>query len=74
MTDPTGATCEAGTGRCITCGDEGIAVRVLELDGATALCTDDEGELHSVAIDLLDDVAPGTTVLVHAGVAIGVTR
>jgi hydrogenase maturation factor len=74
MSDPAGASCEAGTGHCITCGDEGIAMRVLELQSAAALCVDEEGEIHSIAIDLLDDVAAGTTVLVHAGVAIGVTQ
>jgi hydrogenase maturation factor len=49
-------------------------MRVLELCSPAALCVDEEGEIHSVAIDLLDDVAAGTTVLVHAGVAIGVTQ
>jgi hydrogenase maturation factor len=49
-------------------------MRVLELRSPAALCVDEEGEIHSVAIDLLDDVAAGTTVLVHAGVAIGVTQ
>jgi hydrogenase expression/formation protein HypC len=74
MSDPAGASCEAGTGHCITCGDEAIAMRVLELRNPAALCVDEEGEVHSVAIDLLDDVAAGTTLLVHAGVAIGVTQ
>jgi hydrogenase maturation factor len=49
-------------------------MRLVELRSAAALCVDEEGEVHSVAIDLLDDVSPGTTVLVHAGVAIGVTQ
>ncbi|HWD74700.1 MAG TPA: HypC/HybG/HupF family hydrogenase formation chaperone [Solirubrobacteraceae bacterium] len=74
MSDPAGGSCAAGTGHCITCGDEGIAMRLVELRSAAALCVDEEGEVHSVAIDLLDDVSPGTTVLVHAGVAIGVTQ
>ena len=56
--------------RCITCGDEGMPMRVLELADATAVCADVRGFRHSVAVDLISPVAPGTNVLVHAGVAI----
>jgi hydrogenase maturation factor len=56
---------------CITCGDQGIPMRVLEPRGATALCEDERHERHEVAIELIGPVAPGARVLVHAGVAIG---
>jgi hydrogenase maturation factor len=55
---------------CITCADEGIALRVLELDDATALCADRDNVARSVAIDLVAPVAVGDVLLVHAGVAI----
>ena len=74
MSDPSGASCEAGTARCITCGDEGLAMRVLEVDRAGAVCADEDGDVHSVAIDLVDGVTEGATVLVHAGVAIWVAQ
>jgi hydrogenase maturation factor len=58
---------------CITCGDEGIAMRVLEVDGATALCAAEgaRDRPQTVAVELVEPVAPGDLVLVHAGVAIG---
>ena len=55
---------------CITCADEGIALRVLELDAATALCAEGDNVVRSVAIDLVAPVAVGDVLLVHAGVAI----
>jgi hydrogenase maturation factor len=67
MTVPT---CDTRSG-CITCGDEGIPMRVLEVAGDGALCVDEAGTLHEVAIDLVGAVALGERVLVHAGVAIG---
>jgi hydrogenase maturation factor len=56
---------------CITCGDQGIPMRVAESrpDG-TAICVDDLRERHAVAIDLVEGAEPGDTLLVHAGVAI----
>ena len=57
---------------CITCGDEGIPMTVLRIDEtrALALCADDEGAKSSVQIELVDPVAPGDSLLVHAGVAL----
>jgi hypothetical protein len=56
---------ERGT-HCITCSDEGVAMRVLELDEeGVARC--DGGD---VLTDLVGAVAPGDTLLVHAGVAL----
>lgn len=71
MTGASGASCDATSGHCITCSDEGIPMRVVELGTDAALCTDTAGATHEVAIDLMDGVTPGATLLVHAGVAIG---
>jgi hydrogenase maturation factor len=71
MTPASRAGCEAPSDHCITCSDEGIPMRVVELGAEAAVCTDPAGARHEVAVDLLDGVTPGTTVLVHAGVAIG---
>lgn len=56
---------------CITCGDEGIPMRVLEVGDGAAVCADDDGERHEVAIELVEYVERGSHLLVHAGVAIG---
>jgi hydrogenase assembly chaperone HypC/HupF len=62
--------CRVGEEHCITCGDEGIPMRVIELRGGDAVCSDEESTRHQVAIDLVGPVEPGDGVLVHAGVAI----
>ena len=62
--------CDTRSG-CITCGDEGVAMRILELAQDGAVCVDEAGTRHEVAIDLVGSVALGDRVLVHAGVAIG---
>ncbi len=59
-----------GGEHCITCGDEGIAMRVLEPSDETAVCRDARGDAHQVAVDLVGPVARGDELLVHAGVAI----
>jgi hydrogenase maturation factor len=64
------SSCETVQG-CITCSDDGIPMRVLESDETVAVCADDHGERHEVAVDLVGDVVAGSRVLVHAGVAIG---
>jgi hydrogenase maturation factor len=56
---------------CITCGDQGIAMRVIELRDGTAVCADEQRARHAVAVDLVAPVAIGDELLVHAGVAIG---
>jgi hydrogenase maturation factor len=58
------------TGRCITCADAGIEGRVLALQDGALAQVEMEGDVHEVALDLLDGVAVGDRVLVHAGVAI----
>ncbi len=64
-----GAACDTQSG-CITCGDQGIPMRVVSVSAAGAVCVDREGERHEIAVDLVEPVAPGDPVLVHAGVAI----
>jgi hydrogenase expression/formation protein HypC len=56
---------------CITCGDVGIPMLVLEVDEerCLALCESAEGERSTVEIALVD-AGPGDEVLVHAGTAI----
>lgn len=70
MTEPVAAH------GCITCGDEAVAMCVLEVDGARglALCADAEGERASVEIALVEPVASGDLLLVHAGTALGRAR
>jgi hydrogenase maturation factor len=58
---------------CVTCADEGVAMRVVAIDDARglALCeTADGGARESVEIALVDAVAPGDALLVHAGTAL----
>jgi hydrogenase maturation factor len=58
---------DCGDVHCITCSDEAVAMRVVEVraDG-TALCDD----AVEVMTDLVGAVAPGDELLVHAGAAI----
>ena len=66
----SGDACDSA-GHCITCSDEGVAMRVVSVSNEGAMCVDDDGVRHEgVAIDLVEPVAPGDRVLVHAGVAI----
>ena len=52
---------------CVTCSDEAVPMRVVEVRGdGTALCSDGA----EVMTDLVGDVAPGDELLVHAGTAI----
>ena len=57
---------------CITCGDLAQAMTVLEIDEVRelALCADTAGEHHTVEIALVQPVAVGDELLVHAGTAI----
>jgi hydrogenase expression/formation protein HypC len=57
---------------CITCSDEGVPMTVTRFEDGTGLtlCTDALGSVHEVETTLLEGVAPGTVVLVHADVAI----
>lgn len=56
---------------CVTCGDDGVPMRVLRTDAerALALCEDADGARSTVEIALVD-AAVGDTLLVHAGTAL----
>ncbi len=56
--------------RCITCGDEGIPMTVVEIGDEDVVCADPDQVRHTVAADLVEPVAVGQELLVHAGVAI----
>ena len=55
---------------CVTCSDEGRVAEVgVVLDGGRAEVLA-AGNLETIDVSLIDPVAPGDLVLVHAGVAI----
>lgn len=45
-------------------------MRVVEARRDIAVCIDEQGARHEVAVELVDLVSAGTRLLVHAGVAI----
>jgi hydrogenase assembly chaperone HypC/HupF len=57
---------------CITCGDDGVPMRVVAVDAdrGLALCTADDGERSSVETALVEPVEAGDRLLVHAGTAL----
>jgi len=57
---------------CITCSDEGAPMTVLRIDAARALalCEGEDGARASVEIALVEPVADGDRLLVHAGTAL----
>jgi hydrogenase maturation factor len=57
---------------CITCADEGVAMRVVAVDEdrGLALCAAPGGDRRSVEIALVGPTAPGDALLVHAGTAL----
>jgi hydrogenase maturation factor len=61
-----------GSGHCITCSDEGVEMSVVAVDHSReiALCESADGTRRSVEIALIDPVAPGDRLLVHADTAI----
>ncbi|HSD76171.1 MAG TPA: HypC/HybG/HupF family hydrogenase formation chaperone [Solirubrobacteraceae bacterium] len=61
---------------CITCGDEGIELRVTAGAGPDGLapCVAADGARADVDVLLVEPVEPGELLLVHAGVAIGRVR
>jgi hydrogenase maturation factor len=63
--------CDSGHG-CITCGDQAVEMRVVTVDPARgfALCSGVAGPQVEVDTLLVEPVAPGERVLVHARVAI----
>jgi hydrogenase maturation factor len=63
------SACDPYEGRCITCGDVGVEMRVLEIRDGLARCAAG-GEERDVEIALLDAVVPGDRLLVHADVGL----
>lgn len=55
---------------CITCGDIALELVVLTVDGDESQCRTADGVIEMVATELVQPIAPGDRVLVHAGVAI----
>ena len=55
--------------RCLTCSDEAVAARVVEVEGANAT-VEAGGERERVGIELVAPVEPGDTLLCHAGIAL----
>jgi hypothetical protein len=55
---------------CITCGDVAVALEVVSVDGADAVCRAPDGGTEVVAVELVAPVFPGDRVLVHARVAL----
>ena len=71
MSELPAAACESSAPEvCITCGDVGIPMRVVEVADDYAECVDGDGARQAVLVDLVAPVTPGDSVLVHAGVAI----
>lgn len=73
--DPDPAAChDLGDGRhCITCGDDGVPMRVLAREpdgGSLARCSTAAGDVCTVETALVGEVDHGDVVLVHAGVAL----
>ena len=57
---------------CVTCGDDGVAMRVVAVDDerGLALCAAPGGERTTVEVALVGAVAAGDALLVHAGAAL----
>lgn len=57
---------------CITCGDDGVPMTVVRIDEVRglALCAHEDGTKETVETALVDAVALGDTLLVHAGTAL----
>ena len=70
MSEPAGAEWETVPDHCVTCGDEGVAMTVIEIREGGAVCADPDRAQQRVAVDLVAPVIPGDELLVHAGVAI----
>lgn len=68
-------TCE-DPHHCVTCSDEGVPMRVAscEAEGGLAWCIDASGERNEVLSALIEHVAVGDVLLVHAGTALARLR
>jgi hydrogenase assembly chaperone HypC/HupF len=63
---------ECNSDHCITCGDDGVPMEVVRVDveRGLALCAHEDGTRETVETALVEPVAPGDRVLVHAGTAL----
>ena len=63
-------SCDAD--HCITCGDDGVPMRVLRVDAARALalCEDGDGARARASRSRSSTPGVGDTLLVHAGTAL----
>jgi hydrogenase assembly chaperone HypC/HupF len=70
--DPEGTFCRVDEhGHCSTCSDEALPAHVLRiLEGEGMAFAEMNGRETQVDISLVDDVRPGTWLLVHGGVAL----
>jgi hydrogenase assembly chaperone HypC/HupF len=70
--DPAGAFCRVDEhGHCSTCSDEALPARVVRiLDDEWMAFAEVDGQETQIDISLVDDVQPGTWLLVHGGVAL----
>jgi hydrogenase maturation factor len=66
----TASTC--ADQHCVTCGDDGDPMTVVRVDcvRGLALCHGDDSATATVETALVEPVAPGDRLLVHAGTAI----
>jgi hydrogenase maturation factor len=64
-------TCDPHHG-CITCGDVGVEMRVVAVEGddGLAVCAGEDGERRQVETTLVGEPAVGDRLLVHADVAL----
>ena len=70
-TSLVGASCTLDDAHCITCSDEALPAKVLELDESLALAqVEVNGQVTEIDISLVDEVEVGQTLLVHGGVAL----
>lgn len=57
--------------KCSLCGDEAVRGVVVTVDrGSDTASIQVDGQCQTVALDLVQDVNPGDTVMVHQGFAI----
>ena len=71
-TDPEGTFCRVDEhGHCSTCSDEALPAHVLRILGEEGIAfAEMDGQEVQVDISLVDDVHPGSWLLVHGGVAL----
>jgi hydrogenase assembly chaperone HypC/HupF len=71
-TEPEGIFCRVDQhGHCSTCSDEALPARVLRILKEEEMAVAEmNGRQTQVDISLVEDVRPGTWILVHGGVAL----